>query len=1641
MKISSILALIGTLWIFTGCVQPTAQDPSQSAHRESESASFYIGEVKKTHVSATDSLKAWDIPTAKKYTLSTCLKEMLTNNKLPGHPFSIHIGKNIVSAQTDADGCLSWTHKIPYNFLGDSRHVLLKGFIRSEGILKGQRMFEVALNPWTQDRGGKIPEFVDLQKSTALPEGSLVKSSKEVNSVLQGLNQKTNSFTERFIWAPKINYSATELGRSQKGVSTEIRLSIEPEIMLKDIYGAASPYSLKKGLFDVWAQIVAVTLENGRYVRVPLTQSMPARETAIVNGRLDVVLPALLKHQAYSGVLEIALRLIPKGGPVGLERLEGIYRMGEPKKIFQAQTAHLQKKWHNIEQSFDLKKDYVSSFVSLKESDLPNNIYSLINPVSFYIDKLEGASIPTKMDKRWKLPQARRYNVVACLKNGLTNENVQSGQSFLVKINGKETSLKTEVNGCISWNEDFAYNSLAQSKNVFIQREVIGLKNHYGSRQAKFLINPWNKDRKSGLEFIEQTTVKAKKFPVDLITEEKQAFSQLMPANIKNHGYLHIDRVTTKIYQTQRPKNGLNLKLNLNFQPKLVLFDEFGQELAPKNVTSGKFKVIPYLVAVLYEKEKEERILLSEVKNIEQTKVSVKNSQLNANIDVLIPGRYRKGSLELGLRLVSLEDGNTIRDFSGVFNLGSAHKVSGGSLYPIEKYSKKSFSIDKDYLQKVVSIKTLKDIPYANTFELININAKMKDIYSQTATKRTVIFSVSAQVADGFNSHYIEGEDFTIRIKGQEGQNHISSSDHILKRKTKAQGKIEWNDMIFHKYYTTERYLKKTFILEHKSGFSKEYHLYINPWTKGFQFFKNADSYDEKDIENDKRRVENALPSRLFIARYKLETLNYSYAVDKFLNLEVHKHFQLQLEPYVIRHSISHQNGAHTSESLKDGVYLLKVALQKSYFGVDGQMRDFISPVQKLVTVKNGLIITPVTFTVRDKRLMRLRNLLFVQLETVDIDKVNSLGQSSDFNTYLSRDYSIDNLQKYNRYNFNTILDKDSGLKTRTFMGPVILLSKASSAAMRPTDDLSSEDCDVPNCDQLSYLRFASKEAIQKPVNRSHKSKPSEKTVEEKLGEKIYNFTNKEQSDLEISFKDMTVTKLIEQWRRMEKNYRKNMEKQSSFEQFVANNNLEVVQLSDEVSVDSMLNSFPVGKQYKYNKVFTESSNSDSVLKRINSSYLNLGSVFSRNNFKRNGIQTFSTVQRKDFVHFINTGKMTPVLTTRMCQFFFNTLINYKNAQGIRLFDADESDSFITKKKHSFAKNLVKRCNTSLLKGLEDPIAHWQGLLERDFSNPEDIIHSEETPFPFILSEHIKIHDIESSIESSGLAINFNISTSFNETAGQNKTNSISLYANPLKWLEGTFSKLLNGIGFSVSTSRSSYKSKNSSIGASTGTYLSTQMKQIYIRPKKYESCRTIKINPDFFNWDPDFFSSNLNIPYLVNKHYSGQEVFQRLTRGLVLCSGQIMEQPKNTVNPKFFRETYYYTTQHFTEGDILDFSNLINHPWLLSVRGRNTFTSFIQQLDGRRVVWDEKSQVWREPNLEDQREDFELGFYPVDRLSLAYASYIPSTPGFYTVLSGENFKESELSFERDVKDGEFLNQEDESKWFFNNLLKYLDGQ
>jgi hypothetical protein len=201
------------------------------------------------------------------------------------------------------------------------------------------------------------------------------------------------------------------------------------------------------------------------------------------------------------------------------------------------------------------------------------------------------------------------------------------------------------------------------------------------------------------------------------------------------------------------------------------------------------------------------------------------------------------------------------------------------------------------------------------------------------------------------------------------------------------------------------------------------------------------------------------------------------------------------------------------------------------------------------------------------------------------------------------------------------------------------------------------------------------------------------------------------------------------------------------------------------------------------------------------------------------------------------------------------------------------------------------------------------------------------------------------------------------------------------------------GLKFGTSTSDSEGTSVNES------TYLVSQIAKFEVDLLAYERCAVVRLSDHAIADLDSYLGLHLSkrvsywMPVFRSTDYSNETVGRLLRRGLMVCEGK-KSTPKV---PKRVSETYFYFTQHFTEGDMLDQAELYNHPWLLAMRGVRDFSMFINKIRAQNQIslagYNMRALGYGQRNRMA---------WALDHMVELYKNKLPSFPGFYTVLNPE---------------------------------------
>jgi len=222
----------------------------------------------------------------------------------------------------------------------------------------------------------------------------------------------------------------------------------------------------------------------------------------------------------------------------------------------------------------------------------------------------------------------------------------------------------------------------------------------------------------------------------------------------------------------------------------------------------------------------------------------------------------------------------------------------------------------------------------------------------------------------------------------------------------------------------------------------------------------------------------------------------------------------------------------------------------------------------------------------------------------------------------------------------------------------------------------------------------------------------------------------------------------------------------------------------------------------------------------------------------------------------------------------------------------------------------------------------------------------------------------------------------------------------------------------------------NEGLSISEGTYLVMQNTEFSLELEKYQECLVVKWNPLYQNYTRDIYD---DFDHIVTKAVKklGQDDAELEAKIKKTITDTGFSSCNPTKGERFedrlvVRENYYYFTQHFTEGDMLDPANIHNHPWLFAIRGVRDFKQFMDTIhsvekEGQFVSMNEyfgntdmvkddfryinknlrSKAITKAYKIKSESEQYK---WPIQQLVKSYNRLTPTYPGFYTQMDAVSY-------------------------------------
>ncbi len=1555
-KLFSIF-LVLTALLLSSCLRTAREPVDQQGEIRDFRVRTITGDILEDN---TDNI--WTIPTQKKYNLRACLIGRATNQQLPqGQEFMI-IGANGEAQKdnTDDQGCINWNEYVDFNFTSNSIYLKKTRRLRSLGSYKGEAEVAVAINPWMSYRNEPGEEVIDIERS-GIADGVMVEEADE-ELLRQGIINRDKTSSELLI-DPNLNLTISYERDIKDGQNLKLVLRVKPYIQPKNMRGAKVPFYFDSGKYRIFAQLVSnnIGLKTNDRGQMASQHSLltkdfiSAERDATADGSLDVVVYFNLKREIREGEVHLALKIEPLGTPYPITPYEALHRLDKFDKV---------KGDHKAPQilgnmspepfSFGSFLKNETDFNELKKlkfegqevniaNDLPPVYYGPFEPKFIRIKSGETATERTLM-----------YRVTTVVKDAITGEPRPREVFRIKKLFNKTEEIQTSDEfGRLIWNDELHHLYYQPEQYFFPQFEITKISggNVFKNRIA---VNPWD----FGWTFGED------------VRGQESYYAKIAKQHISPPDFL-IDAFR---YQTVRFRYVIDEFLTLNVKKAVVM--ALDPLVEKKTITEGrKFEPLRngiYLVKVALVK-----YYLDPFQNNTRL-IKVGSTEINSAEDKSCEGFDKDFGHAERVQTDTVEISKDYPEESS----GDLTNAQGDS-YRLETVRCNGKARQGQYTTVIKKLLRVQAGRITTPLEFSMRDLRMMSIRSNIMIQLETIDETKL-LADNLANQTINR---AIREYYEVNNPDVSAE----KREALVDEKIALYN------FETEK-LKET-MASNLEEIQKEREEVNKAYERRDEVLSDLQKSLGSAVlaENSQTYKDNVdLPEEEFLARMNVarNSINQIHSqVESYWSDYERSWIDNQLEGY----------GNDSNRGILLSTPVEQLSKKPSYYDYLASMQTFLKDF--------GVGLGPVQ---------------------QDLD---NLAKNEYSNTPLTPLVDLD-----------SYVEKNSGLRKRTFIGPCTLVENDNMSELRPTDKIDEAYSEYIDNSQLVYTPL---------------TPPADNRV----------FERSAYHDSLVPFADTHVDDFIDIHIHNEEQYIKEMKVLSQMGRYVRAYNLEYVSLKDKPlrefesgcdldSLDPKLNCFkpvvenvsskndflhelnkhdeaqllgryfyvnPLSESKKLNEVISRENKLEPLWDRALREYHGLmpnksdrwknqglpyatrgwGNHYHRSaknylteNYSDRPIKSSTKTIKK----WLDTGphNLTLLDSVKICSALSSQIDSLLEKDKL----VDNTPSFWSSKRKTSAEYLLEYCFSKI--HLIDGESIESGLVELN-----DQVISDDSSNDRVFMNGVSFDRRRRIVRTgryehqAGKNTNLNVGIDFGLATYQdvNSVASLGLNGGALLGIGGVGAGAWAGLAaagvvtagvapilgvaaagaaavvggvavFQGSASKASGVNMTTGTSVSMATFLVVQKAEEDIVLTEYEKCLSFQFSPEAIN--------EMNFEMLrLSEGVADKDPKLRnaLSRGYFICEG-------NTDNPPVkVRENYYYITQHFTAGDMLDSANLLNHVWLLALRGERDFNAFIKTVIGKEI--DKDGQVIEEDRLYD---------YSLSRLSQVYGKVIPSFPGMYSV-------------------------------------------
>lgn len=658
---------------------------------------------------------------------------------------------------------------------------------------------------------------------------------------------------------------------------------------------------------------------------------------------------------------------------------------------------------------------------------------------SFNIRQSSATSEHKDVDKNWRIPLSKKYNFTVCLQDKKTQENI-IGHEFKVDIlnsNSVQTSnaqnqnaqisssdfgktIKTDARGCLVWNESIKYNYWALETFITQQRKITAAGLHKGSREFKFAINPWNKSD----EFVDLKLDPNKIADRDLVKTDNAELS-LKGQSKSNPITVWADDLKFRMMDIGTSSQRREIRVYGEFTPKISI-PKSDQTISHKNIEDGIFKLKIFFVSEVPSTKNKYILFEIETKDLKMEGGKVRFDS-KALLSKMQPSQ---GELKIAMIITPVDPPQALNEFHGVYTITSSLDLNGRQdPQPVAEMNSNSYPSFKvyHYLQQQTYTFTAEGKIQAYKLPTIASNTESTKESSKDNSKDDLTNDLILDGLTSASSYYLTHDNFTVKggkiftefnkqyfsreitfsacFLNATGSPLIGSTFKVITFKNQTltrttdssnYGCVKWNEEFDHlSYYAYEEPLVGKVSFINQMGEQLDIPVALDPWVSGDGSDIHYDLRSPSQVSRYNKAKENIkrIPIKRSISSFHLVNSNKStYDIDPYLNLDTTQIFKFSIDgASIIRND--RPNGL-VNESIQDGYYLMRIALQKDYYDSDGSKKEHVTTAQKIIEFKNHEVVpgTEVQLFFSDWRFLRVVNNVVLELYPINFDKLHAVS-------------------------------------------------------------------------------------------------------------------------------------------------------------------------------------------------------------------------------------------------------------------------------------------------------------------------------------------------------------------------------------------------------------------------------------------------------------------------------------------------------------------------------------------------------------------------------------------------------------------------------------------------------------------------